>query len=190
MSEVTIDAGQFNPEATALNLVGAELQHEIEQFLYFEAALLDERRIEEWVALMADDVKYVMPIRGNRSDRDMAKEFSGADGLAYYDESKESLQFRMRKLKSGMAWAESPPSRTRRLVSNIRVVPSADGIQFKVRSSFMLYRTRLERQVDTFVGERQDLLRRVDSPAHFEIVERRILLEQATMLAANLSVFI
>ena len=50
--------------------VDVGLQHELSQFLFFEAELLDDLRFEDWLALFAEDVRYCMPIRTNRLLRD------------------------------------------------------------------------------------------------------------------------
>ncbi|MGH9034150.1 MAG: aromatic-ring-hydroxylating dioxygenase subunit beta, partial [Acidimicrobiia bacterium] len=50
--------------------VDVELQHEIEQFLYHEANLLDEREFQDWLELFTDDIHYWMPTRYNRLRRE------------------------------------------------------------------------------------------------------------------------
>lgn len=167
--------------------VSLQRHHEIEQFLFHEAELLDDRQIEAWIALFTDDLRYVMPIRSNRSDRDMHLEYGRDEDLAYFDESKASLLFRLRKLQSGQAWAESPPSRTRHLISNLRVQATDQPGEWQAKTNFVVYRTRLERQLEIFAGERIDVLRRADPG--WRIAQRRILLDQGTLLAANLSFF-
>ena len=171
-------------------VLGPQLQFDVEQFLYAEAAMLDERRIAEWIDLMCDDLRYHMPIRTNRGERDMAREYSGDGDVAYFDDSKASLENRLRKLESGQAWAENPPSRTRHIVSNVRVAHAEAAGELIVRSAFLVYRSRLERQVDIFAGERSDVLRPSLEGPPFRIARRTILLDQAVFLAANLSVFI
>lgn len=164
------------------------LHYQVEQFLFHEAELLDDRHIDRWMDLLADDIRYLMPIRTNRADRERHLEYVPQGELAYYDESKKSLHFRLLRLQSGQAWAETPPSRTRRLISNIRVA-AADCGGLAVKSAFLLYRTRLERQVDIYCGERHDILRPTEGGAGFTIARRTILLDQATVLAVNFSVF-
>jgi 3-phenylpropionate/cinnamic acid dioxygenase small subunit len=50
---------------SACRLAHLQLRREIEEFLYAEAALLDERRFEAWLALLTDDIRYSMPMRRN-----------------------------------------------------------------------------------------------------------------------------
>ena len=173
---------------TGLSSIDLELQRELEQFLYLEAQILDERRYRDWYALLADDLVYKMPLRFNRLARERDHEYSRADESFLFDETKASIDMRIKRLESGMAWAEEPPSRTRHLVTNVRASAAGDG-EYDVRCYFHVYRSRLERQVDQFIGERRDRLRRVDSDAGWQIVSREILLDQTTVMSNNLSMF-
>jgi 3-phenylpropionate/cinnamic acid dioxygenase small subunit len=169
--------------------VAPELQQAIEQFLYSEANLLDERRFDEWFALFADDIRYWMPVRFNRMRKDRAHEFSKENEVALFDEDKRSLEIRVKRLATGRAWAEEPPSRTRHIVSNVRITPSDATAEFTVQCNFFLYRSRGERQVDHFVGGRDDVLRRANNEYGFQVARRTIYLDQTMVLANNLSVF-
>jgi 3-phenylpropionate/cinnamic acid dioxygenase small subunit len=88
-----------------------------------------------------------------------------------------------------MAWAEDPPSRTRHLFTNIRVVPTDAVDAYEVHCNFLLYRSRLEHDVEFFVGARHDLIRRVDRGVGWEIARRTVVLDQSTLNAKNLSMF-
>ena len=187
MAEVTsIDS---RPTVTGLCIVAPALQQEIEQFLFAEAALLDARAWRAWFALLAPELRYRMPLRFNRLARQRDHEFSRDDESFLFDETKDSMDMRIRRLETGMAWAEEPPSRTRHMVTNVRIEAVESADELIVRSCFFLYRTRLERQVDQFVGERIDRLRPGAEPYRWQIVARDILLDQSTVLANNLSVF-
>ncbi len=169
--------------------VGLELQNEIEQFYYREAQLLDHRAYEAWFALLEKDIRYFMPLRTNRMIREDKLEYSGDHDFAHFDETYETMYGRTRKVTSDLGWAENPPSRTRHLVSNVIVKEAAEPDTFEVSSAFILYRNRLERQVDIFAGERRDVLRRADNDLGFKIAKRTILLDQSTLLSNNLSMF-
>ncbi len=180
---------QLPPYIESAYATPIELHWEIEQFLYAEAALLDERRYRDWFALLADDLRYRMPLRFNRAQRERHQELSEDHQSFLFDDTKASMDMRIRRLETGMAWAEEPPSRTRHLITNVRVF-TADDAQVVIASSyFHLYRSRLERQVDHLVGGRTDRLRRADSPLRWSLVERYIVLDQSTVLANNLSMF-
>jgi biphenyl 2,3-dioxygenase subunit beta len=165
------------------------LQQAIEHFLHFEALLLDERRFDEWYELLADDLHYFMPTRYNRLRRDTGREFSAPDEAALFDETKESIGRRLHRLRTGTAWAEDPPSRTRHLVTNVMIRPADVHGEYIADVYYLIYRSRLEREVELFAGMRQDLLRRTDSKAGWFIVRRTIILDQATIDARNLSFF-
>ena len=80
-----------------------------------------------------------------------------------------------------------PPSRTRHLISNVRIKKD-DGSEIEVHCNFLVYRTRMETDQDIFVGTRIDTLRRVDGD--FKIAKRTIILDQAVLSAKNISVFL
>lgn len=162
------------------------LQHKVEQFLFHEASLMDERKHDEWLKLFAADIHYVMPLRTNRGRRELHLEYSGAHESAYFDESIDSLEMRVRKFTCGSNWAEDPPSRIRHLITNIRVNPLGNG-EVEAKSNFIVYRNRLERQTDIFAGERHDVLR--ENGDSYRIAKRRILLDQGTLLTSSLSFF-
>ena len=154
---------------------------------------------DEWLELLTEDIKYWMPLRSNRypayskaisildGSRYEEGELSGEDDLAIMDEDKDSLTRRIRRLDSGMAWAEDPPSRTRHFVSNIEVEPGGRESELKVYSNFIMYRTRGETEQDFYVGSREDVLRREDG--QLRVAYRKIVLDQTVLLAKNVSNF-
>ena len=162
------------------------LHHEVERFYYDEAALLDAHRYDEWLALFTDDAHYFMPIRRTRTLREMDKEFTRPGEMAFFDDTRMLLAGRIAKLKTGRSWAEDPPSRTRHLITNIRIVKD-DGRSLEVESNFHVYRTRLNSEETSWIGSRRDVLRRVDDS--FQIADRKIFLEQTVLLSRNLSNF-
>jgi biphenyl 2,3-dioxygenase subunit beta len=170
-------------------MMDSELRHQVEEFLFLEAELLDDRKLREWLDLLTDDVRYWMPIRHNAAERpdEIAQELSKPGDGYYFDDNKESLRLRVERVYSRTAWSELPPSRTRHLVSNVRVKKD-DGTEIEVHSNFLVYRTRMESDKDLFVGARQDILRRV--VGGLKIARRTIVLDQAVLDAKNISVFL
>lgn len=163
------------------------LQREIEDFLYHEAELLDDRKFDEWLDLMAEDVRYFMPLRRNvrygEQDRENTSEKSD---ISWFDEGKPTLAGRVRQLNTGLHWAEEPLSRVCHMVSNVHVLSYADGVA-EVQSRFLVYRNRLQEEQDFFVGKRHDVLRRVGDG--WQVAKRTIILEQNVLLAKNITVF-
>jgi 3-phenylpropionate/cinnamic acid dioxygenase small subunit len=168
------------------------LQQEIEEFLYREADLLDERRYEDWLALLAEDVRYWMPMRRNVKFGDEEKEFTRAgQDISWFDEGKETLTRRVKQILTGIHWAEEPVSRISHMVSNIRLVeanPSLEApAEVTVKCRFLIYRNRVETETDILVGKREDLLRRADG--QWQIARRKIMLDQNVLLTKNLTFF-
>lgn len=167
-------------------LLTPQQQHEVEQFLFAEAALLDEHRYTDWLKLFTDDCHYWMPIRQTRMARQVDQEFSRPGEMAFFDDRKEDLQRRVTKLESPYAWSESPPPRTRHMVSNVRAV-AVEGDTMTIGCCFTFYRCSLDADVDWFVGRREDVLRR-DGDS-FKIVKRNIFLDQTVIMAKNMNQF-
>jgi len=163
-----------------------ELQYDIEQFLYYEAMLLDDRRFDDWLALLTDDLEYWMPVRSTRALAEVANEFAKLGESAFFDDDKRSMAERVRKLHTGFAWAEDPPSRTRHIVSNVRI-NLVDGEAIDIGCNFILYRSRLANTEDLWVGRREDRLRRAGET--FTIARRHIYLDQVSLNSKNLSIF-
>jgi 3-phenylpropionate/cinnamic acid dioxygenase small subunit len=166
-----------------------DLRRQIEDFLFLEAELLDERRLREWLDLFTDDARYWMPIRHNPLERpaDVQDELSKPGEGYYFNDTKETLKIRVERVYSKQAWAEMPPSRTRRLISNVRV-KNDDGREIEVDCNFFVYRTRMEKDEDIFVGTRKDVLRRAGGG--MKIARRTIILDQAVLNAKNISIFL
>jgi 3-phenylpropionate/cinnamic acid dioxygenase small subunit len=173
-----------------------DLLRDVEQFLYREARLLDERRFHEWLELFTDDVRYWMAGRSTRYPRSSKaitvlgpdrRDVAVEDELAILDETKVTLEGRVARLDTGMAWGEDPPSRTRHIVTNIEVEAGDTASELKVYSNFLVYRTRAETEQDFYVGARQDVLRRVDGA--WKIAHRKLVLDQNVLLPKNVSVF-
>jgi 3-phenylpropionate/cinnamic acid dioxygenase small subunit len=168
------------------------LTHEVGEFLYREAALLDERRYGEWLALLADDIRYWMPMRRNVKFGEENREFTReTTDIIWFDEGKETLTRRVRQIETGIHWAEEPVSRIAHLVTNVQVVdatPSqAEPREVAVKCRFLIYRNRVETETDILVGKREDLLRRGD--AAWQIARRKIILDQNVLLSKNLTFF-
>lgn len=174
------------------------LGNRVEESLYFEllnlyndeAALLDDGRFADWLDFFDDDLWYWAPVRTNRLRREQALSIAKPDGTAFYDETKDSLAWRIRRFDSGMAWAEDPPSRTRHLITNLIAHHGTDSEGNPVveaRTNFLVWRTRLEREQDQFVGTRTDLLREQDDC--WKIFDRRILLDVNVLPSKNISTF-
>lgn len=171
----------------ALSLDDVVLHHEIEQFLFEEAELLDSRRYHQWFELLADDLEYWMPIRSTRAKGDEQSEFTRLGEGAFFDDDKPLIHERIRKLDTGYSWSEDPPSRTRRILSSIRIVEKRSGDEFLVSCNFLVYRSRLAHDEDLWAGKREDLLRRKNG--QLQIARRHIFIDQVSLGSKNISIF-
>jgi len=164
------------------------LKEVVEQFLYMEAELLDERRFSDWIELIADDIHYHVPIRRNVKFGEQHRENSDAESeISWFDEGKATLAGRVRQLNTGIHWCEEPFSRIRHIITNVQVVDVQDD-EVHVRSRFFVYQNRLRDEVNVFVGKREDVLRR-DSETGWKIAKRTVLLDQNVLLAKVITTF-
>jgi 3-phenylpropionate/cinnamic acid dioxygenase small subunit len=168
------------------------LKQEMEEFLYYEAELLDERRYQEWLELLAEDVRYWMPMRRNVKFGELEREYTreGLD-INWFDEGKDTLTRRVQQLLTGVHWAEEPLSRICHMVSNVQLLhvrPSVLApLEVTVKCRFLIYRNRVDTETDLLVGKREDVVRRTNG--QWKIRQRKIVLDQNVLLAKNLTFF-
>jgi 3-phenylpropionate/cinnamic acid dioxygenase small subunit len=148
---------------------------EVEQLLYHEAHLLDSGGFQEWLELLAPDLRYWAPVRAD-VPRKEEKE-NEESRLPLFDETKASLALRISRIETGLAWVENPPTRTRRFVTNIAVLKEASGL-VHVRSNLMLFRSRSFADETILVGFREDKWSRSDK---WLLRERKIVIDHCTV---------
>ncbi len=124
-------------------------RQEAENFLYREAALLDDMELDEWLGLFTEDATYWIP--EGKDDLDPAREAS----ILYDDRFR--MEDRVWRLTRGAAHAQIPPSRTRRMISNVEVKEDMDG-EVVVHSNFAIFEVRRDEQ-RTFAGRYEHRLR-------------------------------
>lgn len=168
------------------------LKNEIEEFLYHEAELLDERHYEDWLELLTEDIRYWMPIRRNVKFGELDREFTreGQD-INWFDEGKDTLTRRVNQILTGVHWAEEPLSRIAHMVSNVQVLratPSwSEPEEATAKCRFLIYRNRVDTETDILVGKREDTLRRTNG--QWRISQRKVILDQSVLMAKNLTFF-
>ena len=123
---------------------------EVEEFLYEEAALLDAWKLDEWLALLTEDAYYRVPSNDRPESEPRGTLFTIADDIA-------RIRSRVARLKDRNAHAEFPPSRTRRLITNVRIVEEQP---LRVEANFAVYRYRSNDDLRQYVGRYRYLLRR------------------------------
>jgi p-cumate 2,3-dioxygenase subunit beta len=140
---------------------------EVEELFYREAQLLDEWRLDEWMAMLTDDAAYYVPPNDKPDADHRTTLFTIADNTA-------RLKERVRRIGDPNCHAEYPHSRTRRMIGNVRVMGARDGA-FEARANFIIHRFRRGEDVRVFVGEYRYLLRREEGA--LKIAERRAILD-------------
>jgi 3-phenylpropionate/cinnamic acid dioxygenase small subunit len=170
--------------------IGDPVHFELVEFLEDEATALDDNELIDWFQRMAPDLVYRMPVRITK-DRVDGSEFS--ETMFHFDEDYLSLAIKVTRLAvTQSAWAEKPPSRTRRFVTNIRTFAlpgGSEGPEYEVRSSVLLLRNRYqESSLEILSVRRTDVIRRTEQG--FKIAARSIFPDQATIGTQNLAVFL
>ncbi len=152
----------------AYNLAEDQLRREVESLLYREAELLDAWNLDEWLQLLTDDVSYYVP----PNDKPYANH---ADTLFIIADDATRLKERIIRLKDPSCHAEYPRSRTRRLISNVRVQEQAGSAEILMHANFVIYRNRRGADIRVFTGEYINTLKRIDGD--LRIHERRAILD-------------
>jgi p-cumate 2,3-dioxygenase beta subunit len=126
-------------------------REQVEDFLYREAALLDERRLDDWLGLLAADARYLVPSNDSPDADPSNCLFTIADDIS-------RIRARVTRLKDKNAHAEYPPSRTRRMIANVRIV-GRDANELRVEANFVVYRFRRDERIREYVGRYRYVLR-------------------------------
>ena len=167
------------------------LAREVEEFLYREADTIDSRYFEEWLDLFTDDIRYWVPIRKNLQFNQRFADATDDHEAAWIDDNRMTLVARVYQVLTKIHWAEEPLSRVSHLVTNVfvdRVEQRERGEEIIVRSKLLVHRSRMEEAGEMLVAKREDRIRRTETG--LKICWRKILIDQATLSAKNLSFFL
>ncbi len=148
-------------------VASAVSRHEVEDLLYREAELLDAWKLDEWMTLLTEDAAYYVPPNDKPDADHRFTLFTIADDMV-------RLRERVIRLKDPNCHVEYPPSRTRRLITNVRLVGS-EGDAIVVTANFVVHRFRRGGAHQEFVGRYRHRLRRVGGL--LKIAERRAILD-------------
>lgn len=148
----------------------------IEAFLYREARLADENRYVEWLALWTDDAIYWVPA--------LEDDYDPNHRLSIIHDDRDRLQDRIERLTSGAAWAQTPRSRMRRVISNIEIEPAASNGDITVYSNFVLGELRRGRLTNYYAGQIHRLRPGADG---LRMAYKKVMLVQNTEPIHNLT---
>ncbi len=155
------------------------------RFLAREALLLDERRVWEWFALLDDAIVYEVPLRTVREygiDERVPNAWRQRD-------DKGMLETRIKRLFTGSAWAENPPSRTVRMVGSVLVEATDDPAVVLAHSALLVYRHRAQDEhADTIAARRHDRIRLTDAGPR--LLARTVILADTVLKTPNLAIIL
>jgi 3-phenylpropionate/cinnamic acid dioxygenase small subunit len=166
---------------------GEPIYNEVMHFLIEEAFRLDEGLFPEWLQMLDENVLCTMAVRQSKR----RKSGSGvSDSMLWFREDFETLSFKVqRMLETDSAFAEDPPSRVRRMVTNLRLSETNVPGEYLAQSYLLLHRSRGDaHQFETFSGRRDDVLR--VGASGWQLVRRNVIVDQAVLGLANLAIFI
>lgn len=166
--------------------LGSETYNRLLETLYDEAAALDERRFDDWVAMLHEELVYTAPIRltrtGPNRDRDVVRT------MMHFDDNYGSILMRTGRL-SKSAWAEDPPSRTRRFVTNVRMGEMERPDDYEVVSYLYVERSRgADPDNETVTAERRDVWRLADGA--YKLLRREVICDQSVLSMSNFAIFL
>ena len=130
-----------------------DLLRKAEEFVFLEARLADEQRYLEWEELWTDDGVYWVPAGGDGIDPTRA--------MSIIFDNRARIATRIKQLGTGKRHSQTPPSRLRRLISNVELIEPETGQpdDVGVGANFLIYESR-ERGVTLWGGRSRHTLRR------------------------------
>lgn len=156
------------------------------RWLVDESYLLDDQDYDAWMARIAEDVHYLMPVRVTTA---LGAGYSTSPGMAHLDENRYSLSRRVARFATEHAWTEDPPSRLRHYVTNVRTFRTDNPDEIIVDSAVLLFRSRGDvREAATVSAGREDLLRRTGTG--WELARRTIMVDESVIRMQNLAIFL
>lgn len=178
--------GEPQSSAAPLAPVPFEVHYALDKFLALEARLLDQEQYQDWLALLAEDIRYVMPVPANTQRRNRPGR-STLDAMYIYNEGHGDLKQRVAREETGMVWLNDPPTRHVRIITNVEAETTDIPDLYRVHSKFMLFRSRRERDLVSHVGWREDMIRATG--VGYCIAHRTIHLPERVILDKNLNMF-
>ena len=169
----------------------------VEQFYYREARLLDERCFQQWFKLVDESIEYSIPTRFVPQpdprqqdteaflsvDRELERADGGRGSPIRHDRYLETFARTFRAFKTN-AWAESPPPRTRRFISNIEVETLLDDT-YRVFSNFQMFYSHRGADNHTYTGGRRDILKEVEGD--FRLCKREVIIDWDIITAPTMA---
>jgi 3-phenylpropionate/cinnamic acid dioxygenase small subunit len=167
---------------------GQPTYNRIMDFLHLEGEILNHDRLNDWVGLLDDDMTYTMPTRITVA-RHIGRGFRDAN-MAHFCDELVHIKLRVRRLmESRSAFAEDPPSRIRRYLTNVTVRETPIATEYLVTSSVLLLRNRWDdAHFDLVAAERRDIVREVGDG--LKLAKRLVLLDMTRVGTPNFAIYL
>jgi 3-phenylpropionate/cinnamic acid dioxygenase small subunit len=162
---------------TATSAIVSDKIVEIQEFLVYEAELLDDRRWDDWLALLTEDFEYLLPLPVTRDNPELPAYDESSFLMAENRSTLDAWVERLSPQRIETAWSENPPARIRHFITNVRPRAGETAGELSVRSNVLISIARVDQQPTLFAAERRDTLRTVDA-AGWVLAQRRVYLEQ------------
>ncbi|MFY1650141.1 aromatic-ring-hydroxylating dioxygenase subunit beta [Solwaraspora sp. WMMB762] len=157
-------------ELTVDDAAQVRLWHQVSQFLFREARLLDEWRLRQWYdEMLTADIRYSVPATDVRGEP--------ADALGLIDDDAARLRQRIEQLLNGEVWCENPRSRTNRMITNVEILADR-GTHLDVAANVVVHRFGHGRS-DAYVGKYRFEL--VVDGGTFRVRRRLVVLDHETL---------
>lgn len=167
--------------------IGSDTYNQVLGHYYEEATMLDNMQFQAWGATLAEDLIYSVPLRHTRTMKNRAADV--VKSMQHYDDNYMSMMGRIMRFSGDSAFAEDPPSRIRRFVSNLQVYETEQANELNAVSYLLITRNRFDDDFfDLIPCERHDLLRNVDGA--FKLAKREVIVDQSVIGTANLAMFL
>jgi 3-phenylpropionate/cinnamic acid dioxygenase small subunit len=164
--------------------VDVETKERIREFLIYEAELLDDFRLDEWLELVAEDFVLKVPVRTTREANSEQPEFSEEN--YYFNDGYEMVREQIRRINKEYAWSENPRSRLRHIISNFRMNRTGENT-IRVKNNQLVYREKDDSETyDLLPAERHSTLRQEDDG--FKLTERTVYLDQKVVRTSNMTI--
>lgn len=151
-----------------------------------ETYILDEQRYHDWLAILADDIHYYMPVKVTTA---LGAGYDTAPGMAHFDENMYSLSRRVARFETEHAWTEDPPSRLRHFVTNVRTFATDKDDEIIVESATLLFRSHGDINEPAIVSAgRRDLLRK--DGEGWLLARRHLAVDESVLRTQNLAIFL
>jgi 3-phenylpropionate/cinnamic acid dioxygenase small subunit len=168
--------------------VSIDQHHEIQQFLYREARMLDNEMLRDWLTTMVDpNIRYQLVMRDERFRKDKSPD--EAREIMPFDDDYNILDMRVRQFETGLQTMMDPAQRMFRVISNVEAFHNDEEGEFSVLSYGVVSRFRRLYESERSLYRRKDVLKRGEG-GELRLLSRHIELGERVVRSKNLLFFL